>query len=72
MPTTQFLVWGQDYVTVGCYLYKYVYLSFCSKTKAAYNALQGHEKSGKDHEDAWNLASVQLVNASEVRLINLH
>lgn len=35
------------------------------KTKAACDALQAHEKSGIEPEDAWNLASVQLVNASE-------
>ncbi|XP_049873387.1 probable peroxisomal acyl-coenzyme A oxidase 1 isoform X2 [Pectinophora gossypiella] len=35
------------------------------KTKAAYDTIQNHVKSGKDYEDAWNLASVQLVNASE-------
>ncbi|XP_013188650.1 probable peroxisomal acyl-coenzyme A oxidase 1 [Amyelois transitella] len=35
------------------------------KVKAAYEAIQKYEKAGNDYEDAWNLASVQLVNASE-------
>ncbi|XP_022821682.1 probable peroxisomal acyl-coenzyme A oxidase 1 [Spodoptera litura] len=35
------------------------------KTKAACESLQEYEKSGMDYEDAWNSASVQLVNASE-------
>lgn len=42
-----------------------------SKTKAAYDALEKHLKTGQDYEDAWNLASVQLVNASEVILLSL-
>lgn len=42
------------------------------KTKAAYDTLHRYEKTGMDYEDAWNSASVQLVNASEVSdLINL-
>ncbi|KAF9423219.1 hypothetical protein HW555_001288 [Spodoptera exigua] len=35
------------------------------KTKAACESLQEYERSGMDYEDAWNSASVQLVNASE-------
>lgn len=35
------------------------------KTQAAYDVIQKHVKSGMDYEDAWNLSSVQLVNASE-------
>nr|XP_049692605.1 probable peroxisomal acyl-coenzyme A oxidase 1 [Helicoverpa armigera]XP_049692606.1 probable peroxisomal acyl-coenzyme A oxidase 1 [Helicoverpa armigera]XP_049692608.1 probable peroxisomal acyl-coenzyme A oxidase 1 [Helicoverpa armigera]XP_049692609.1 probable peroxisomal acyl-coenzyme A oxidase 1 [Helicoverpa armigera] len=35
------------------------------KTKAAYESLHNYEKTGMDYEDAWNNASVQLVNASE-------
>ncbi|XP_063835242.1 probable peroxisomal acyl-coenzyme A oxidase 1 [Ostrinia nubilalis] len=35
------------------------------KTKAAYDALQKYKKAGNDYEDSWNLASVQLANASE-------
>ncbi|XP_004932403.1 probable peroxisomal acyl-coenzyme A oxidase 1 isoform X2 [Bombyx mori] len=35
------------------------------KTQAAFEAVQAHEKTGLDFEDAWNRASVQLVNASE-------
>ncbi|KAL0901881.1 hypothetical protein ABMA27_007036 [Loxostege sticticalis] len=35
------------------------------KTKAAYEALQKYKRAGNDYEDSWNLASVQLTNASE-------
>ncbi|CAG9796946.1 unnamed protein product [Diatraea saccharalis] len=35
------------------------------KSKEAYDAVISYENNGKDYEDAWNLASVQLVNASE-------
>ncbi|CAH0690974.1 unnamed protein product [Chilo suppressalis] len=35
------------------------------KVKAAYETIQKYMKQGKDYEDAWNLASVQLVKASE-------
>ncbi|XP_026758707.1 probable peroxisomal acyl-coenzyme A oxidase 1 [Galleria mellonella] len=35
------------------------------KIKEAYESIQRHQKAGNDYEDAWNLASVQLVNASE-------
>lgn len=36
------------------------------KIKDAFDAIQKHVKAGKDYEDAWNLASVQLIKASEV------
>ncbi|XP_053611166.1 probable peroxisomal acyl-coenzyme A oxidase 1 isoform X1 [Plodia interpunctella] len=35
------------------------------KTKAACETIEKYVKAGNDYEDAWNLASVQLVNASE-------
>ncbi|KAM3960886.1 acyl-coenzyme A oxidase 1-like [Aphomia sociella] len=35
------------------------------KIKAAYESIQRHERAGNDYEDAWNMASVQLVQASE-------
>ncbi|KAL0901878.1 hypothetical protein ABMA27_007033 [Loxostege sticticalis] len=35
------------------------------KIKDAFDAIQKHVKAGKDYEDAWNLASVQLIKASE-------
>ncbi|KAJ2940649.1 hypothetical protein O0L34_g14756 [Tuta absoluta] len=35
------------------------------KTKAAYDSVQKHVKAGKDYEDAWNLSSVLLCQASE-------
>ncbi|CAG9796947.1 unnamed protein product [Diatraea saccharalis] len=35
------------------------------KVKAAYDTIQKYIKLGKDYEDAWNLASVQLMKASE-------
>ncbi|XP_063833408.1 probable peroxisomal acyl-coenzyme A oxidase 1 [Ostrinia nubilalis] len=35
------------------------------KIKDAFDAIQKHVKAGKDFEDAWNLASVQLIKASE-------
>lgn len=35
------------------------------KTKAAYEAIEKYAQTGLDYEDAWNMASVQLVNASE-------
>ncbi|XP_063833308.1 probable peroxisomal acyl-coenzyme A oxidase 1 [Ostrinia nubilalis] len=35
------------------------------KIKDAFNVIQKHVKAGKDYEDAWNLASVQLIKASE-------
>lgn len=35
------------------------------KTKTACESLQKYEKTGLDYEEAWNQASVQLVNASE-------
>ncbi|XP_059058429.1 probable peroxisomal acyl-coenzyme A oxidase 1 [Achroia grisella] len=35
------------------------------KIKEAYEAIQRHQKEGHDYEDSWNLASVQLVNASD-------
>ncbi|XP_028031482.1 probable peroxisomal acyl-coenzyme A oxidase 1 [Bombyx mandarina] len=34
-------------------------------TKAAYDEIEKHEKTGLDYEDSWNQASVQLVRASE-------
>lgn len=37
-------------------------------TKAAYDEIEKHEKTGLDYEDSWNQASVQLVRASEVVL----
>ncbi|CAH0592211.1 unnamed protein product [Chrysodeixis includens] len=35
------------------------------KIRTAYETLERHVKSGMDYEDAWNMSSVQLVNASE-------
>ncbi|XP_052738749.1 probable peroxisomal acyl-coenzyme A oxidase 1 isoform X2 [Bicyclus anynana] len=35
------------------------------KTKAAYDTLQCNLRNGREFEEAWNMASVQLTNASE-------
>ncbi|XP_028156317.1 probable peroxisomal acyl-coenzyme A oxidase 1 [Ostrinia furnacalis] len=35
------------------------------KIKDAFDVIQKHVKAGNDYEDAWNLASVQLIKASE-------
>ncbi|KAG6460354.1 hypothetical protein O3G_MSEX011930 [Manduca sexta] len=40
------------------------------KIKAACEALEKHAKTGMDYEDAWNMASVQLVYASEYSSIS--
>ncbi|KAL0851510.1 hypothetical protein ABMA28_007301 [Loxostege sticticalis] len=50
--TPEFIVKGFQHVAAG-------------KIKDAFDAIQKHVKAGKDYEDAWNLASVQLIKASE-------